>query len=143
MFKSLVKPKSVVSTVLTFTRGKRIAAINPATERIVQQLSVLAAGRKQPKLLNLSNEDIIKHRTIMNAWKVFSSGKKRAEQTQLAQQYESICNAMNDLKETSPKLFNLANKKDKKSRFPLEMRFPTEYPPNRPWVYNYTGKKRA
>ncbi|EGW30909.1 uncharacterized protein SPAPADRAFT_62821 [Spathaspora passalidarum NRRL Y-27907] len=143
MFKSFAKPQSS-SGVLTFIRGKRISATNPATERIVQQLSVLAAGRKQPKLLNLSNEDIVKHRTIMSAWKLFTRKKKRAEQEQLNQQYESICNAMNDLKETSPALFELASHKEKRLRFPLEMRFPTEYPPNRPWVYNFTGpvKKR-
>lgn len=127
-----------------FTRGRRVTAqVNDATQKIVNQLSVLSASKKQPKLLKFCPEDIIKHRTIMNAWKLVKRRKQQKQQEQLAKQYNSIYNAMEDLKNSRPDLYEIANSKEKRFRFPLEMRVPTEYPPNDPWVYDYSPPEYA
>ncbi|ODV80968.1 uncharacterized protein CANTADRAFT_339126 [Suhomyces tanzawaensis NRRL Y-17324] len=131
---------SVAATSKIFIRGKQKAAMTPSTQRIVNQLSALSASRKQPKLLSLCNEDLIKNRTITNAWNVYKRKLFQKRDEQFEKQYNSIKNAMEDLKQTSPELFELANAKEQK-RFPLEMRIPTDFPPNQPWVYNYAPKK--
>lgn len=121
-----------------FIRNKRTSTISPSTQRVVNQLSAISATRKQPKLINLCNEDLIKHRTITNAWKLYNRKKKEKRMATLQKQYESIKNAMEDLKHTSPELYEAANKKETEKRFPIEMRVPTEYPPTKPWIYEYT-----
>ncbi|KAK6462471.1 mitochondrial ribosomal protein L28-domain-containing protein [Scheffersomyces coipomensis] len=145
MFKSMIPNGNhshiITNTIFkTFSRGKRTATtINAATQKIVNQLSALSASRKQPKLIRLCQEDLIKHRTIVNAWKVFKRQREQKRTAQLKKQYESIVNAMEDLKTSSPELFELASEKPKKAvLFPLEMRTPTDYPANTPWIYNYS-----
>lgn len=57
----------VVQPSLNFVRGKRTKSkggLNPQAQRIITQLSVMSASRKQPKLLKLSREDLIKHDMI-------------------------------------------------------------------------------
>lgn len=136
------KTTSVTSSVWkTFVRGKKKTTLSPSTQKVVNQLSALSASRKQPKLINLCKEDLIKHLTITNAWKVYQRKKQEKKTAQLKKQYESIYNAMEDLKVSSPELFEAANAPERKKRFPLEMRVPTEYPANKPWVYNYAPTK--
>lgn len=120
----------------TFVRGKKKSVVNPSTQKVVNQLSAISASRKQPKLLKLSAEDLIKHKTITNAWNLFQRKREDKKLHQLEQQYNSIRSAMDELKELSPELYAAANVKERK-RFPLELRVPTEYPANSPWVYNY------
>lgn len=127
-----------LTTLKVFTRGKKTTTLNASTQKVVNQLSALSASRKQPKLLNLCNEDLIKHQTIVNAWKLFQRKKKASRTSQLRKQYLSIRNAMEDLKQTSPELYEAANHPEPAKRFPLEMRAPTDYPPNQAWVYNYS-----
>lgn len=124
-----------------FMRTKKKSALTPSTQKVVNQLSALSASRKQPKLISLCNEDLIKHRTIDNAWKLYKRKKQQRQDEDLKKQYESIVNAMNDLKETSPELFEHANKPESDKRFSLEMRIPTEYPSNKPWFYDYVAEK--
>lgn len=124
----------------TFVRGKKSSVVNASTQKVVNQLSALSASRKQPKLLNLCKEDLIKHKTITNAWKVFSRKKEEKRVAQLEQQFQSISNAMEELKQLSPELYEAANAKDPKKRFPMELKVPTDYPAHSPWVYNF---KRA
>lgn len=125
----------------TFVRGKKKQAMTLSTQKVANQLSALSANKKQPKLLKLCNEDLIKHRTITNAWKLYQQKVQTKRSSQLQKQYESIKSAMDDLKETSPQLFEHANTKEEGKRFPLEMRVPTDFPANLPWVYNYEPKK--
>lgn len=120
----------------TFVRGKKKSVVNPSTQKVVNQLSAISASRKQPKLIKLCPEDLIKHKTITNAWNLFQRKKEDRRHTQLVKQYSSIRHAMEELKEVSPELYAAANVKERK-RFPLELRVPTEYPANSPWVYNY------
>lgn len=119
-----------------FIRTKKTTTNNPSTQRVVNQLSALSASRKQPKLVKLSDEDLVKHKTIQNAWKLYSRRQETKRQQQLEKQYESIVKAMDTLKQVNPKMFEIANKVDN-SFYPLGMRVPTHYPPNEPWVYNY------
>ena len=79
----------------------------------------------------------------MNAWKLLQRKKHQKQQHQLDLQYKSIRNAMEDLKETSPALFEMANAKTKLrfTTFPIEMRVPTDYPPTKPWVHAFSPKK--
>ena len=113
----------------------RIVDVNAATQKVVNQLSALSASRKQPKLLSLCKEDYVKHKTITNAWNVYQRRLVQKRRQQLEEQHQSIQKAMSELKEISPQLYNWANEK-KPSKFPLDMRMPTDFPPNKPWVYN-------
>lgn len=120
----------------TFIRCK-VTDISPETQKVVNQLSVLSASKKQPKVLKLCKEDFIKHQTINNAWRLFKRKNSEKRHEQLVKQYESIKNAMNELKEVSPQLFEAANKKEP-VRFPVDMRIPTDYPPNKSWATYYS-----
>lgn len=131
--------RTAASLSKTFIRGKKKSVVNPSTQKVVNQLSAISASRKQPKLLKLCPEDLIKHKTITNAWRVFTRKQEDKREAQLAKQYESISNAMEELKEVSPELYAEANKKER-MRFPLELRVPTDFPANKPWVYNYSKK---
>lgn len=115
-------------------------ALNPQLERIVNQLSVLSAGRKQPRLLKLCNEDYIKHKTVMKAWSVLRKSKKQYRLDTLKKQYESMEEAAEELQKLSPELYEIANQHQHGKRFPLEMRVPTEYPPRQIWFYDYFPK---
>ncbi|KAL6453232.1 MRPL28 54S ribosomal protein L28 [Candida maltosa Xu316] len=132
MFNPSNRSTGVVNVMKTFVRGKKQATeVNVATQKIVNQLSVLSA------------KDVIKHRTIMNAWKLVQRRRISKQAQQLQKQYESIKTAMDDLKATSPELFKVANAKHPKhfTTFPIEMRVPTDFPPNKPWIYNYDPRK--
>ena len=122
--------------VAGFVRGKRTGPVSPSTQKVVNQLSALSASRKQPRLLKLCDEDLIKHKTIMNAWTLYQRKKQQRQHEQLQKQYNSIQEAMDELKAISPKHYQWANRVEQK-RFPLEMRVPTDYPADKPWVYNY------
>ncbi|CAK9435768.1 mitochondrial 54S ribosomal protein mL40 [Lodderomyces beijingensis] len=151
-------PKQLSSqSPLTFVRYKRykkweeLPPVSPATQKIVNQLSILSASKKQPKLLTLCNEDLVKHRTIMNAWKLVQQKKQQHREQQLQLQYQSIHDAMEDLKMVSPELYSAAGgdgKVDtgaskKFARFPIEMRVPTDFPPTKPWIYEYSPKSES
>lgn len=123
---------------ISFIRTKKTAAaLNASTQRVVNQLSALSASRKQPKLIKLNKEDLVKHNTIQNAWKLYTRKQETKRLDQLNKQYQSIQNAMETLKSLNPKLYEEANKSDVKNLYPLGMRVPTDYPANEPWVYNY------
>ncbi|TID23858.1 hypothetical protein CANINC_003150 [Pichia inconspicua] len=119
----------------------RHSSLNPQQEKVVNQLSVLSAGRKQPKLLKLCNEDYIKHRTVMRAWALVRSNKKKRMQESLRKQYESMEEAAEELKKLSPQLYEIANQHQYGKRFPIELRVPTQYPPRQIWFYDYFPKK--
>ncbi|GMG40336.1 unnamed protein product [Ambrosiozyma monospora] len=118
-------------------RSKRTTAISPEVQKLVTQLSVLSAGRKQPRLLKLCNEDYVKHQIITKAWSQLRNQKKKSDEALLNKQLDSMSFACEELKKISPELYNLANKKEYGKRFPLEIRVPTEYPPRNIWYYDY------
>lgn len=146
MFKQSVRTtnKTVSQPMVTFTRGKRTkskGSLNPLAQRVVTQLSVLSASRKQPKLLKLSREDLVKHQVIQNCWSMYQKELREKRNEQLKLQYKSTANAMSLLEQIDTELFAEANKKEEGKRFPLELRVPTEYPPNKVWYYNYKKKE--
>ncbi|ODV83446.1 hypothetical protein CANARDRAFT_203174 [[Candida] arabinofermentans NRRL YB-2248] len=119
-------------------RNKRTrAGLSPEVQRVVSQLSVLSAGRKQPRLLKLCNEDYVKHLTVTKAWSLLRRAKKQEHEEQLKKQYESIKEANEDLKSVNKALFEVANKPEFGRRFPLEIRVPTDYPTRQLWYYDY------
>ncbi|KAF8000387.1 hypothetical protein OXX80_004589 [Metschnikowia pulcherrima] len=121
----------------TFVRGKKTTGVTASTQKVVNQLSALSASKKQPKLLKLCAEDLIKHKTITNAWRLFSRKQKDKHMDQLKKQFHSIKTAMDELKALSPELYEAANAPEHMKRFPLDMKVPTDYPANQPWVYSY------
>ncbi|CDK27401.1 unnamed protein product [Kuraishia capsulata CBS 1993] len=129
-------------TQLHFIRTKRKKAGSDKSEvrKLVTQLSVLSANRKQPKLLKFSNEDYVKHQVIQKSWNLYVRDKKAEEANILQKQYESIRAANEDLQSVSKELFSFANTREPSKRFPLELRVPTEYPPNQIWHHDYTPK---
>ncbi|KAG7196185.1 39S ribosomal protein L28, mitochondrial [Scheffersomyces spartinae] len=129
--------KSAVLPVLrTFVRFKSKADVSPSTQRVIGQMSALSASKKQPKVIRLSNEDLIKHKSIVNAWNLYRRRKVSRQRDQLNKQYQSIVDAMEDLKQSEPELYVWANTKQTNKKFPLQLRVPTDYPPSQPWVYN-------
>lgn len=118
----------------------RSEGLNPQQERIVTQLSVISAGRKQPRILKLCNEDYVKHRTVMKAWSLIRKNKKEQNEEKLRSQYQLMEEAANELKAISSPLYAIANEHQYGKRFPLEMRVPTEYPPRQIWFYDYFPK---
>ncbi|ODV60253.1 mitochondrial 54S ribosomal protein mL40 ASCRUDRAFT_21318, partial [Ascoidea rubescens DSM 1968] len=127
-----------------FIRGKRTKSqASSSTLRAVTQMSVLSANRKQPKVLKLSKEDIVRHITVDSAWKLYQQKKKELLRKNLKDRYDSILDAANDLKSLYPKLYESSitnvNKTKSKSpnRFPIELRVPTDFPPNQIWNYEY------
>lgn len=122
-------------------RFKRTKALSPETERVIAQLSVMSAGRKQPRLLKLCDEDYIKHRTVQTAWNRLKKERKQAFSNKLHAQYNSMQKAMDVLKETDAELFAIANEHGYGKRFPLEMRVPTEFPARNIWFYDYYPKQ--
>lgn len=135
-YSQVMLSRNVGAVMRLSCRGKA-TQVNPETQRVVNQLSVLSASKKQPKVLKLCREDLIKHQTITNAWRLFKRKNFERRQAQLEKQYESIKTAMTELKEVSPELFEAANKKEP-VRFPVDLRIPTDYPPNKPWQTYYT-----
>ena len=133
---------SLKLTPLTFTRGKRTKSkgtLPPLVQRAITQLSVLSASRKQPKLLKLSREDFIKHQTIQHCWSIYQKELREKRNEQLKLQYKSAKNAMDVLQQLNPKMFEAANAPEDGKRFPMELKVPTEFPPNKLW--NYTFKQ--
>lgn len=121
---------------LVALRGKKTAA-NALTQRVVNQLSALSALKKQPRLIKLLPGDLVKHRTVTNAWAVFVRKQQERRKERLQKQYESIFNAMEELKRVSPDLYEAANKKET-LLFPLELRVPVDFPANEPWSTKYS-----
>ncbi|CAI1859058.1 hypothetical protein SEUBUCD646_0B05620 [Saccharomyces eubayanus] len=129
-----------VSGTTVFVRNKRTkskSAMSPLAQRVVTQLSVISASRKQPKLLKLSREDLIKHQTIEKCWSIYQQQQRERRNTQLELQYKSMQGAMSLLQELSPRLFEAANAPEKGKRFPMEMKVPTDFPPDTPWHYHF------
>lgn len=134
----------VVQPSLNFIRGKRTKSkggLNPQAQRIITQLSVLSASRKQPKLLKLSREDLIKHDMIQACWSQYQRELREKRENQLRLQYKGMEKAMSLLEQVDPELYAMANAPETGKRFPLELRVPTEYPPNTVWYYDYKKKE--
>ncbi|KAG0681900.1 39S ribosomal protein L28, mitochondrial [Pichia californica] len=123
---------------LRYKRDK--AGLNPQLERIVNQLSVMSAARKQPRLLKLCDEDYIKHRTVMKAWSLYRKNKIEHNESLLEKQYQSMNEAAAELQSINPKLYEIANEHQFGKRFPLEIRTPTDFPPRQIWFYDYFPK---
>lgn len=104
-----------------------------STKRIINQLSVLSLKKKLPELIKLCKEDYIKHITIKNAWKIYKEKMDLKRKNDLKQQYESIKNSMDVLKKIRPKLFQMANKRDPEELYSLEIRVPSDFPPEKPF----------
>ncbi|KAH3686224.1 hypothetical protein WICPIJ_002802 [Wickerhamomyces pijperi] len=119
----------------TKSKNSRVATVSAATQRIITGLSVLSGRKKYPRILKLSNEDLIRHDTIQAAWAQYQRDIRTDRQSVLDKQYDSIINAMEDLKITNMELFKIANKKEKGKRFPLDARIPVDFPPNKVWHY--------
>lgn len=133
---------NLTSVAKSFVRGKKHhvkkqGINNASTQKVVNQLSAISATRKQPKLIKLCPEDLVKHKTITNAWNIFVRRQKQQQDKLLSKQYNSIQNAMKELKQLSPELFEAAQRKERKN-FPLDFRVPVDYPPNQPWNHDFT-----
>lgn len=125
---------------IQFVRGKRTKskdALSPTTQRAITQLSVLSAARKQPRRLKICQEDYIKHIVVTKAWSLLVKQQEAARQHNLQEQYTIIKHANQDLKKTSPQLYEQANSVEKSKRFALEMRVPSEFPPSKVWFHEY------
>ncbi|SCV01308.1 LAMI_0G10638g1_1 [Lachancea mirantina] len=124
-------------------RGKRTKSkglVSPALQRVVTQLSVMSAGKKQPRMLKLSREDLIKHQVIQRCWATFQQESREKQNDQMRAQYKSAEKAMHMLREIDTNLYNAANANEAGKRFPLEIRIPTEHPPSKIWNYNLKKK---
>ncbi|QLL30790.1 hypothetical protein HG536_0A06050 [Torulaspora globosa] len=129
-----------VTVLIRGVRTKSKGGLPPAAQRVVTQLSVMSASRKQPRLLKLSREDLIKHQTIQRCWSTYQADLRAKRNEQLKLQYKSTQKAMDILEELSPELFQAANAPEHAKRFPMELKVPTEFPPRKIWHYDYKKK---
>lgn len=129
------------TTIPALCRGKRtggrpgvVGDSNlPETGRALYVLKMLSARRKIPKMLNFSNEDVVRHMTITTAFKQHQKEKRQAWQQQMEQQYNAVRATMDDLRAVLPYHFHEANVNLKGKRVDLELRVPTDYPPTEVW----------
>ncbi|QLQ78353.1 hypothetical protein HG537_0A06000 [Torulaspora globosa] len=143
MFPRNAMCRQFAQPVAVFVRGVRTKSkggLPPAAQRVVTQLSVMSASRKQPKLLKLSREDLIKHQTIQRCWSTYQADLRAKRNEQLKLQYKSIHKAMETLETLNPELFQAANAPEHAKRFPMELKVPTEFPPRKIWHYDYKKK---
>ncbi|KAH3678555.1 hypothetical protein WICMUC_001364 [Wickerhamomyces mucosus] len=124
------------------TKKSRVATVSTGTQRVITQLSVISGRKKYPRLLKLSNEDRIRHETINKAWSLYQKDLRNERNEQLELQYNSILNALNDLKQVDIELFKVANKKEKGKRFPIDLRIPVDFPANKVWHYEVKSNKK-
>lgn len=135
-----VKAAQPVKVFARSVRTKSKGGLPPAAQRVVTQLSVMSASRKQPKLLKLSREDLIKHQTIQRCWSTYQAELRAKRNEQLKLQYKSAEKAMDLLQELDPELYAAANAPETGKRFPLELKVPTEFPPTKIWYAEYKKK---
>lgn len=129
-----------VTIFLRGVRTKSKGGLPPQAQRVITQLSVMSASRKQPKLLKLSREDLIKHQTIQRCWSTYQAELREKRNEQLRLQYKSTKKAMDLLEEISPELFEAANAPEHGKRFPMELKVPTDFPAKKVWYYEYRKK---
>ncbi|AAS53834.1 AFR463Cp [Eremothecium gossypii ATCC 10895] len=123
-----------------FVRGKRTKAgsgLSPAAQRAATQLAVMTARKKQPRLLRLSPEDLVRHQTIQACWNDYQKTAREARSAQLREQYASVAAAMAELERLDAGLFRAASAPESGKRFPLELRVPTDFPPTKLWHYEF------
>lgn len=123
----------------TFSRGVRTArkGLQPGAQRLINQLSVFSARKKQPRRLKLCLEDQIRHKTVHAAWRLFQRDRRLAREQLLKDQYNHMKQACDQLEAVSPYLAHNATKRELGKRFAPEMRIPTETPPNKPWDFDW------
>lgn len=128
------------------SRGKRSKASKSAVaqaatvQRLVTQLSVFSARKKQPRQIKLCLEDYLRHNVATRAWALYQQQIRDQHKAQLEAQYAKIVDACNDLETISPYLSTEATKRERGKRFSVEMRVPTDTPPNVIWQADW---KRA
>lgn len=125
------------------TRGKRTkknAAQAANVQRIVTQLSVFSARKKQPRQIKLCLEDLLRHNATTRAWAIYQSQIREKHEAQLQAQYNKIVDACQDLESTEPFLAFEAIKRERGKRFTPEIRVPTETPPNTIWQENWNAE---
>lgn len=124
--------------VFEFSRGARSKASTSAgTKRIINQLSAMSASKKQPRVLKLCKEDLVRHQVVSKAWALYQKEKRDALNNKLESQYHKIKNAMDDLKDTNADLYAGSNAKEVGKRFSLELRAPTDFPPTEVWNHKF------
>lgn len=125
-------------------RGKRTktnAAQSANVQRLVTQLSVFSARKKQPRRLKLSLEDLLRHNATTRAWALFQKSKRDAHELQLEQQYNKIVEACEELEATDPFLAFEGTRRERGKRFSPELRVPTDTPPTVVWQESWEPAK--
>lgn len=115
----------------------KASGITPQTQRIITQLSVMSARKKQPRMLKLSQEDLVKHQTIQTAWRTYQDIQKHQRQEALKLQFQKTDAAMDLLQRAAPDVYRHANVDEQGKVFPMELRVPTDFPPRKVWYYDY------
>lgn len=137
-----IKPSAQPS--LIFTRGKRTktnAAQSANVQRLVTQLSVFSARKKQPRRLKLCLEDRLRHDVVTRAWAISQKREREAEEIQLKKQYKKIVEACEELENTDAFLAFEGIKRERGKRFSPELRVPTDTPPTVVWQENWEPAK--
>lgn len=141
MFRS-VRP-SITASTARLVRTKRTKAagdLDPGARKLINQISAMSPKRMAPKKLELSQEDLIRHRVVQVAWREERLQQKLAREQLLKQQYEMLQQTCEELRQVDGFLFNAAVLRVRGNKFPIEMRVPTETPPNKIWEDGWTAE---
>ncbi|KAJ8053524.1 mitochondrial ribosomal protein L28-domain-containing protein, partial [Yarrowia lipolytica] len=125
--------RRVPQLALRTKRTKTANDLDPGARKLVNQMSAMSPKRMAPKKLELSQEDLIRHRIVQVAWREERLAEKLAREQQHRQQYEMLQDTCEELRKVDGFLFNAAVLRVKGNKFPIEMRVPTETPPNKIW----------
>ncbi|KAG5357946.1 54S ribosomal protein L28 [Yarrowia sp. B02] len=125
--------RQVPQLALRTKRTKTAGDLDPGARKLVNQISAMSPKRMAPKKLELSQEDLIRHRIVQVAWREERLAEKLAREEQHRQQYEMLQDTCEELRQVDGFLFNAAVLRVKGNKFPIELRVPTETPPNKIW----------
>lgn len=125
--------RQVPRLALRTKRTKAAGDLDPGARKLVNQMSAMSPKRMAPKKLELSQEDLIRHRIVQVAWREERLAEKLAREQQHKQQYQMLQDTCEELRQVDGFLFNAAVLRVKGNKFPIEMRVPTETPPTKIW----------
>jgi len=90
-------------------------------------------AKHTPRPLKFGTMRMLRHWTIHRAWQLFQRSERMARERELERQYNKIRDACEELARTDGRLYRVAVAKKEVGTFPIELRIPTDTPPEKGW----------
>ena len=119
----------------TKTPKKAVQAPAESRYEIMKQILYQAPKTEMPPM---TEEELERHEIIERAWKLLMRNRREARERELQAKFRKMKQANRELERTSLTLFKAAQSMQPNTRFPKQMKIPTETPPLSGWNYDYT-----